>query len=124
MQIQVFTLKLFLATLERIPNADGLSFWVNELRSGNRTGARVASDFIFSDEMARRGLSDREYIVVLCNALMGRNPSPDGVTFWVNQMNTVHGGSRHSIFVEFVNSDEFGRICDEYGIVRGTAIPP
>jgi len=121
MNVQVFTLKLFLATLERTPNAEGLNFWINELRTGNRTGARVAFDFIFSEEMDRRNLTDAQYIVVLCNALMGRNPSADGVTFWVNRMNTVHGGNRHSIFVEFINSAEFGQICADYGIVRGTA---
>ena len=65
--------------------------------------------------------TDREYIIVLCNALMGRNPSEGGITFWINRMNIVHDGNRYSIFAEFVNSAEFGRLCEEYGIVRGTA---
>jgi hypothetical protein len=120
--VRVFTLKLFLATLERTPNDDGLNYWINELSSGRRTGAQVAFDFIFSSEMNDRNLSDREYIIVLCNALMGRNPSPDGATFWVNRMRTAHNNNRYSIFVEFINSPEFLQICSDYGIVRGS--PP
>jgi hypothetical protein len=124
LQVRVFTIKLFLATLDRTPNPDGLNFWVNELASNRRTGARVAFDYIFGDEMERRNLSDRDYIIVLCNALMGRNPAESGITFWVNHMNTTYSGNRYRIFVEFINSAEFTRLCADYGITRGTAPPP
>jgi hypothetical protein len=123
MNIRVFTTKLFLATLDRTPNEEGLNFWINELASRNRTGARLASDFIFSQEMEAKNLSDRNYIIALCNALLGRNPAESGITHWVNQMNTVHNGNRYSIFVEFINSAEFAQLCADYGIVRG-APPP
>jgi hypothetical protein len=119
--VRIFTINLFLATLERTPNAEGLNFWISELASGRRSGARVAYDFIFSTEMDARNLTDAQYIVVLCNALMGRNPTESGIQFWVNQMNTVHNGSRYSIFVEFINSAEFTNLCADYGIVRGNA---
>jgi hypothetical protein len=123
MNVRIFTIKLIRATFERRPTTDGLNYWMNELISGRRTGARVAFDFIFSPEMNSRNLSDREYIVILCNALMGRNPSGAGIAYWLNRMNTVHRGNRHSIFVEFINSPEFMQLCSDYSIIRGTAPP-
>ena len=119
--VQVFTLRLFWATLERPPTPEGLEFFVNDLSDGVRTGARVAYDFIFSDEMEARDLSDEDFIIVLCRAMMGRYPSEGGKQFWVNRMNTEYNGNRQNIFAEFVISDEFSQICDDFGIERGYA---
>jgi N-acetylmuramoyl-L-alanine amidase len=49
---------------------------------------------------------------------MGRSPTESGIAFWVNRL---HETSEYNVFVEFINSAEFDRICREYGITRGTA---
>jgi hypothetical protein len=72
--------------------------------------------------MLIRSLSDEHFISVLCNALMGRNPAEAGIEYWVSRLRG--GASRYNIFVEFVNSPEYSRICRDFGIVRGNAPPP
>jgi N-acetylmuramoyl-L-alanine amidase len=121
MLVRAFTLRLFLETLERTPTREGLDYWINELITGNRTGARIAFDFIFSDEMRNRVLTDEQFIVILCRALMGRSPAQSGIAHWVNRLQAT---SAHAVFVEFIDSAEFDSICREYGITKGTAPPP
>jgi len=110
-----------MATMQRAPTAGGLDFWVNQMAAGVRTGAALAYDFIFSEEMIDRDLSDGDFVDVLCNALMGRPPSVSGKNYWVTRLQS---STRFNIFTEFINSAEFDRICREYGIQRGQTPPP
>jgi hypothetical protein len=59
---------------------------------------------------------------MLYNALLGRNPSEAERN---NMLDLLRNGvSRYNVFVRIINSDEFGRVCAEFGIHRGTAPQP
>jgi N-acetylmuramoyl-L-alanine amidase len=120
-QIRVFVTRLYRTTLQREPDPGGLNTWTNALRNNVHTGASAAHGFIFSDEMFRRNLSNEDFVEIMYNALMGRASDPQGKNTWVT--NLRNGVSRHSIFVSFVNSSEFDRICRDHGIARGTSPP-
>jgi len=51
-------------------------------------------------------------------SFFGRNPDAEGYAGWLSQLNS--GMSRKSVLARFVNSTEFGNICAEYGIERGS----
>jgi len=119
---RVFTTRLYRTTLQREPDESGLNFWHEALITGRRTGAVIAYDFIFSIEMFNRNLSDDHFIEIMYNAMMGRASDPGGKAFWLDRIR--NGASRYDVFIRFVNSPEFDRICREYNIIRGTAPPP
>ncbi|MCL2425553.1 MAG: phage tail tip lysozyme [Oscillospiraceae bacterium] len=120
--IQVFVTRMYRTTLQREPDVSGLNNWTNELLNGRTTGAAIAYGFIFSDEMFDRNLTNRQFVEILYNSLLGRTSDPDGLNAWVNQLeNSV---SRYSVFLGFVYSREFDLICREHGIVRGVAPHP
>jgi len=118
---RVFVTRMYRTALQREPDIGGLDHWTNQFVYGNATGAAVAYSFIFSREMYNRNLTDRQFVEILYNALMGRNSDQGGMEFWLNRLQGDF--TRHCIFVSFVSSDEFGRICSEHGITRGTPPP-
>jgi len=109
---------MYRLVLMREPDAGGLNSWPNALRAGTVTGAQMANTFVFSSEMTNRNLPNDQYVEILYNALMGRPSDPGGKASWTHFLNA--GGSRQTVFALFVNSPEFGNICANHGIVRGS----
>jgi len=116
--IRDFVERMYITTLERPPDREGWDFWSGHLRSGALTGAETAEHFVFSPEMNRRNLSNSAFLEIMYNAFFGRPSETEGRVFWLNHLN--NGVQREIIFAEFVNSDEFTKICNRYGIIRGT----
>jgi hypothetical protein len=119
--IRAFVTRLYEVALGRQPDQGGLNTWTTALING-REGSAVAYGFIFSPEMRNRNLSNADFVEVLYNTLMGRGSDPAGKNTWVTNLN--NGMSRERVFEGFVNSNEFNRICNDYGIVRGNYRAP
>jgi len=117
-QVRVFVTRLFRLVLQREPDAGGLNGWTNQLVTRQNSGADVAYGFFFSPEMRNRNLSNEQFVTILYNTLMGREPDPHGFAAWVGQLN--RGESWYNVFVGFVMSAEFDRICREHNIDRGS----
>jgi len=119
--VRAFVTRFYRLALQREPDTAGLNNWTNALVAGQATGASVAHGFIFSTEMNNRNLTDRQFVEILYNTLLGRGSDAAGMNNWLNQLQT--GASRHSVFVGFVMSQEFALICRNHGITRGTPPP-
>ena len=117
---QMFIKRMYLTTLERDADHEGVIFWQG-LAVDGMTGAAMAYEFVFSGEMERRSLSNAEYIEILYNSMMGRVSDPEGMAFWLDMMER-QGVSRYAVFANFVMSGEFEVICSRHGLLRGT--PP
>jgi len=116
--IEDFVTRFYVQCLDREPDQDGLDYWVNKLESGEMTGADVAEGFVFSTEFTGLGLSDEDYLEVLYRAFFDRDPDTQGLNYWLGELND--GTSRLVVLAGFVNADEFGTMCDNYGITRGS----
>ena|GEM_PF-4342310 len=116
-QVRVFVTRLFSLVLQREPDTGGLNGWTNQLVTRQNSGADVAYGFFFSPEMRDRNLTDEQFVTILYNTLMDREPDPHGFAAWVGQLNG--GESWYNVFVGFVMSAEFDRICREHNIDRG-----
>lgn len=114
-----FVERLYEQTLQREGDADGLNSWVNVLTSGKESGAKVAQGFIDSNEFKSRNLSDEDYITILYRTFFDREPDTAGLNAWIAVLND--GLSRLHVFKGFAESDEFTKICNSYGIIRGNA---
>lgn len=71
-------------TLTREPDAAGLSYWVNQIRSGRRTVAQVAVQFYASNEYYRNigGGTDATWVTDLYVKLLHRQPDAAGLAYW------------------------------------------
>jgi dienelactone hydrolase len=82
---------LYTATLGRPPDVSGLAFWVETLRSGRYSVARVAASFLAADEYhARAGGTDEAWVAALYREVLGRPATAGDVEYWVAQAG-LHG---------------------------------
>lgn len=118
LKVTAFVQRLYNLCLNRGADVDGLNNWTKALNSQSQDGAHVAYGFFFSQEFIGRKLSNADYVEVLYEVLLGRGSDPAGKANWVKQLDA--GTERMDIFRGFVHSQEFDKICADYGIVRGT----
>jgi hypothetical protein len=98
--------RLYFASLLRIPDYPGLQFWLSEYRNG-RPLASIADGFVQSPEFIQRygNLNNNDFVTLLYQNVLGRDPDPQGYQFWVNQLNG--GASRGQVMLGFSESREF-----------------
>ena len=113
-----FVDRMYDKCLSREADSNGETYWVDQLTSGSLTGAQVAEQFVFSLEANQKNLSEEEFITLLYNAMMDRNPDAGGMKYWLNNM--ANGMTRYEVLDGFIQSSEFDGICSTYKITRGT----
>ncbi len=119
-KVQGFVRRLYNVCLDREPDEGGLENWTNQLINHKMTGSEVAFGFIDSTEFKNKNYCNSCYVKHLYNAFLGREYDPAGLEDWVGRLNS--GDTRESVFNGFVLSNEFGGICEDYSIDRGTGI--
>ena len=99
--------RLYLATLDREPDAAGLESWVSLFESGALTQPEIASGFVNSLEFQTTygALSDTEFVELLYNNVLGRSSDPAGLSSWRDAL--TDGLSRADVVLGFSNSAEF-----------------
>ena len=116
-QVENFVKRLYELILKRKPDGEGLGTWKNLLLNGEQTGAEVAEGFVMSDEFLNQNLSNEDYVEILYETFLNRKSDESGKGDWVKRLS--EGLSRRYILKGFVESEEFERICNSYGIIRG-----
>lgn len=114
----VFVQRLYKTILGRTADTSGLNYWCQKLREGIG-GAEIAASFLLSGEFKSKQISLDDYIALLYNAFLGREPDAPELQYWVNQ---VRSGAHTAgtIVNEFAGSEEFKMLCNGYGINTGT----
>ena len=116
--IRKFVSRMYTEVLNREAEAGGLEYWCLELSNQKQDGAALANGFINSEEFRNRNINDSDYLDILYATFFGRKADSDGKNYWLSEMR--NGMSRNTVLAGFVNSKEFGAICESYGIARGT----
>ena len=131
-QVTAFVKRFYKVVLGRSQNdidadVDGINYWVNKLKKGEDTGAKVAYGFVYSPEFQNKKTSNDEYVKVLYRSFFNRDPldpdhyDGDGYNYWMNKLNS--GTDRIDVLAGFTNSNEFNALCVNYGINRGELNP-
>ena len=115
--VTAFVTRLYSVCLDRKPDNAGLKDWTNKLWNHTQSGRDVAYGFIFSKEFTGKNYSNADYVEYLYKAFMDRSSDAAGKADWLNRMK--QGWTREQVFDGFVGSQEFTKICNSYGIVRG-----
>lgn len=113
-QATAFVNRLYTIALDRSADVGGLNNWTGHLLSKRQTPAQVAYGFVFSREMTNRNLSDAEFVTMLYQTMMDREPDRIGLNDWVTRLQG--GTSREKVFEGFAGSTEFDNIVNEYGL--------
>lgn len=113
----LFVSRLYRKILNRAPEAAGMENWVTALCTKRNTASEAVQGFIFSQEFLNRNLSNADYVTVLYQAILDREPDANGLNAWCDNLND--GVSRHFVLRGFLLSVEFTNMCNKYNITRG-----
>lgn len=113
-----FVTRMYKLALGREPDAGGLQNWVNNLNAGKVTGADVAGEFLLGKEVANKNLSNDAFVDLAYSTILDRKADANGKADWVAALE--QGVGRPGIIRGFVGSQEFNRMCFNYGIKAGS----
>ena len=119
-KVRQFITRLYNVCLDREPDEAGLNYWIEKLVNERQTGSEIGRDFAFSDELKSKNYCNRCFVKQMYKAFMGREYDDEGLNYWVGELES--GKTREEVFNGFIMSQEFGAICESYGIDRGTGI--
>lgn len=114
-KINCFVARLYKVCFNRLPDKDGQIYWTEKLVNGEETGTSVVKSMIQSNEFVNLNLDDDNYVAYLYRAIFGRNPGKEEFNYWVKFLVTGEK-SRDDVLNEFVKSNEFVDMCNNYGI--------
>ncbi len=114
-----FATRLYTCCLKRDAEEGGLKYWSLALTNLEQTGCSAAKEFFTCKEFVDFNLKDDEYIKRLYTTFMDREPDASEVNYWMGEINKGTQ-TRESVLAFFGQSDEFTKICKQYGIDRGT----
>jgi len=113
--IQNFAARMYTTCLGRQYD-ENIKNWINALYNGV-SGSTVAQGFFFSDEFKNNNYCNKHFVKRLYLTLMNRDADDAGLKNWTTLLN--NGASRESIMNGFIESQEFTKLCADYGIARG-----
>ena len=96
------------ASFKRLPDPDGLRYWIDKYSSGVDDLRAVASSFIASGEFKERygnNVSDSSYVNTLYKNVLGRDADTGGLNYWLGQLNSG-AETRYEVLLGFAESAE------------------
>ena len=98
--------RLYQAYMLRQPDASGERHWIGEYAAGRLTLEAISQAFASSSEFrARYGtLSNRQFVELVYQNVLGRAGEPGGVAYWTAQLDA--GASRGAVMIGFSESNE------------------
>ena len=100
--------RLYNASFKRLPDVDGLKYWIDNFSSGKNTIRVVASSFLGSGEFKQRygeDVSDSSYVNTLYKNVLGRDADTGGLNYWLGQLNSG-AETRYEVLLGFAESAE------------------
>ena len=95
---------LYKDVMNRTPDADGLKYWEQQLRSSAQSPTQVIYFFLTSPELAQRNLSDEDFLTILYRVFFDREPDEAGMNYWLDQ---IKKDGRDKVVVGFIYSKEW-----------------
>ena len=114
-----FATRLYTCCLNREADPDGVTYWSLALTNLEQTGCSATREFFTGKEFLDQKTTNVEYISRLYKTFMGRDPMAGETTYWSRKLKSGTD-TRKSVMEFFGQSEEFTKLCKEYGIERGT----
>ena len=100
--------RLYNAAFKRLPDADGLKYWISKYTSGENDERAVAQSFLVSDEFQERygaNVSNAKYVETLYVNVLGRDYDQEGYNYWLGNLNSGLE-TRYELLLGFAESAE------------------
>ena len=100
--------RLYNASFKRLPDPDGLKYWIDNFSSGRNSTRVVASSFLGSAEFKERygnDVYDSIYVNTLYKNVLGRDADFGGLNYWLGQLNSG-AETRYEVLLDFAESAE------------------
>ena len=100
--------RLYNASFKRLPDPDGLKYWIGKYSSGENDSRAVASSFLVSDEFKQRygnNVSDSTFVNTLYKNVLGRDADVSGLLYWLGQLSSG-AETRYEALLGFAESAE------------------
>ena len=100
--------RLYNAAFKRLPDADGLNYWITQYTSGSNDDRTIASSFIESAEFKQRygeNVSNAKYVETLYTNVLGRDYDIEGYNYWLGNLNAGNE-TRYELLLGFAESNE------------------
>ena len=111
-----FAERMYTVCLGRAAEANGLAYWSKGLYEQTITGKSILNSFFLSSELKNKNLSSREYVTRIYKVMLNRSPDSGGLNYWMGRLDS--GSSPTAVIDGFIDSQEFTKICTDYGIRR------
>jgi Domain of unknown function (DUF4214) len=121
----IFVTNAYRLYLKRMPEAQGLGYWIDQMQNHGLSDEGLETGFISSTEyIQNHGGTGQAWVIGMYQDLLGRNPDPAGLTYWTGVL--AGGGSAFSVALGFAASAEREgqRIAGDYEIFLGRALDP
>ena len=113
--------RLYNASFKRLPDPDGLKYWIDNFSSGRNTIRVVASSFLESAEFKQRygeDVSDSTFVNTLYKNVLGRDADASGLNYWLGQLSSG-AETRYEALLGFAESSENkGLFTDMTGVFK------
>ncbi|WP_269604052.1 DUF4214 domain-containing protein [Prochlorococcus marinus] len=100
--------RLYNASFKRLPDPDGLRYWIGNFSSGKDDERAVASSFLASAEFTERygvNVSNESYVNTLYVNVLDRDADTSGLNYWLGQL-TSGAETRYEVLLGFSESAE------------------
>ena len=88
--IMHYLTQIYNASFKRLPDPDGLRYWISNFSSGKDDERAVASSFLASSEFKERygeDVSNESYVNTLYINVLGRDYDQTGYDYWLSNLN-------------------------------------
>jgi len=102
--------RLYFAYFLRIPDYDGLNYWIGQFKAGNSLDT-VSQAFAQSPEFTSRygGLTNAQFVNLVYQNVLGRGPDAAGAAFWTGQLDSA-AKTRGQVMTQFSESPEYASV--------------
>jgi hypothetical protein len=99
--------RLYQTAFDRMPELEGLNYWIDRWESGTFSFRNIAQSFTESAEFVETygtELTDAQFVELLYENVLDREPQQAGLDYWVNDLE--NGMERYDVMVSFSESLE------------------
>ena len=107
--------RLYNAAFKRLPDADGLKYWIKQYTTGINDDRTVASSFLGSAEFKERygkDVTNAKYVETLYVNVLGRDYDQEGYNYWLGNLNKGVE-TRYELLLGFAESVENKELFSE-----------
>ena len=117
-KLDEYVKNLYIQILGRDYDDGGLQYWKDQIMAGTTYDAATAArvGFFESEEYKNKNKTSEQFVTDCYHAFLGREPEPDGLSYWMNKLDSGEYSKQKVIDLGFGHSEEFKNILRGCGI--------